>query len=107
MSTLYAGCTALLSERNHQMCLVKLADLFDLYGTQIFAIDKITGEMYAVKERVVSKIDLQVYVDEGVEETPGAISFAPTNTSTPKDVEMTCKSPSQGEKPSELSTIEE
>ena len=31
VSTVYAGCTALLSERGHQMCLVKLVNMDELY----------------------------------------------------------------------------
>ena len=64
VSTVYAGRTALLSERNHQMCLVKLANMLELYGTEIFAVDKVTGEMYTVIDGMVSKIDLQAYLEE-------------------------------------------
>ena len=42
------------------MCLVKLANLGDLYGTEIFAVDKVTGEMYAVIDGTAKSIDLQV-----------------------------------------------
>ena len=42
-----------------------------------------------------------------MEDTQGVIGFAPTNTSTPKDVEMPSRIPSQSGKPSELSAIEE
>ena len=67
ISTVYAGCTALLSERGHQMCLVKLINLEETYGTRIFAVDKVTGEMYAVIEGTANRIDLQSYNDCGME----------------------------------------
>ena len=68
VSTMYAGHTVLLSERGHQMCLVKLVNMDELYGTKIFAIDKITGEMYAVIEGAVNRINLQDYTDDGMED---------------------------------------
>ena len=107
VSTVYAECTALLSKRNHHMCLVKLANMFEIYGTEIFAVDKVTGEMYTVIDGTMSKIDLQAYLEDEMEDTQGVIGFAPTNTSTPKDVEMPGRIPSQSGKPSELSAIEE
>ena len=107
VSTVYAGHTALLSERNHQMCLVKLANMLELYGTEIFAVDKVTGEMYTVIDGMVSKIDLQAYLDEEVEDVQGVIKFAPTHTSTSRDVEMPSRIHSQSGKLSELSAIEE
>ena len=87
VTMVYAGCTTLLSERNHQMCLVKLANLFKLYETEIFAVDKVTGEMYTVIDGKVSRINLQAYLEEEMEDIQGAIRFAHTNTSSPRDVE--------------------
>ena len=89
------------------MCLVILVNLDDLYGTKIYAIDKVTGEMYAVIEGVVKKIDLQAYIDEEMRDVEEAVGFTPTDTSTPKDVAVPGKSQSQGNRPSELSIIEE
>ena len=105
--TVYAGCTVLLSERGHQMCLVKLANMDELYGTEMFAVDKVTGEMYAVVGEAANKIDLQAYTDEEMKDSPGAVGFTPVNTSTPKDVEIPSKPQSQSGRPSELSVIEE
>ena len=42
VSTVYAGQMPLLSEKDHQMCLVKLESLGELYGTAIYAVDKLT-----------------------------------------------------------------
>ena len=107
VSTVYARHTALLSERDHQMCLVKLVTLEDMYGTKIFAVDQVTGEIYTVIEEATKKIDLQVYIDEEMGNVEEAIGFIPTDTSTPKDVEIPGKSQSQSSRPSGLSTIEE
>ena len=107
VSTVYAGHTALLSERGHQMCLVKLVNLDELYGTKIFTVDKITGEMYAVIEGAVNRIDLQAYTDDGMEGPLESVGFTPTDTLTPKSVEVSTKSKSQGSKPFDLSVIEE
>ena len=60
VSTVYAGHTALLSERGHQMCLVNLANMYELYGTEMFAFDKVTGEMYAVVGGAANKIDCRL-----------------------------------------------
>ena len=57
--------------------------MLELYGTEIFAVDKVTGEMYTVIDGMVSKIDLQAYLEEEMEDIQGVIKFAPTNTSTP------------------------
>ena len=91
VSTVYAGHTVLLSERGHQMCLVKLANMDELYGTEMFAVDKVTREMYAVVGGAVNKIDLQAYTDEEMKDSPGAVGFTPVDTSTPKDVEIPSK----------------
>ena len=107
VSTVYAGHTALLSERGHQMCLVKLVNLDEMYGTKIFPVDKITGEMYAVIEGAVNRIDLQAYTDDGMEGPLESGGFTPTDTLTPKSVEVPTKSKSQGIKPFDLSAIEE
>ena len=44
VSTVYAGRTTLLSERDNQMLLLKLNMLEEAYGTNIFAVDKVTAE---------------------------------------------------------------
>ena len=107
VSMVYAGCTVLLSERGHQMCLVKLVSLNELYGTEIFAVDKVTGEMYAMLDGAVNKIDLQAYMEDEGEDYLCATGFVPTKTSTPKNVEILSKLPRQSGRPSELSVIEE
>ena len=89
------------------MCLVKLVNLDDLYGTKIFAVDKVTGEMYAVIEGAAKTIDLQAYIDKEMEDVEEAVGFTPTDTLTPKDVEVPGKSQSQVSRPSNLSIIEE
>ena len=106
VSTVYAGRTALLSERGHQMCLVKLINLEEMYGTRIFAVDKVTGEMYAVIEGAANRIDLQAYNDCGMEGLLESGGFAPTDTSTPKTIEVPT-SKGQGGKLIDLSFIEE
>ena len=107
VSTVYAGRMALLSERNQQMCLVKLVSIGELYGTTLYGVDKLTGEMYAVIDGTAKMIDLQAYAEEELEELEGAIGFAPTTTSTPKEPEAPGKDHTQGSKPLELSTIKE
>ena len=52
------------------MCLVKLANMDELYGTEMFAVDKVTGEMYAVVGGSANKIDLQAYTDEETKRVP-------------------------------------
>ena len=99
--------TELLSKRGHQMCLVKLVDLEEMYGTKIFTVDKITGEMYAVIEGAVNRIDLQVFTDQGMEGPLESGGFASTDTLTPKSVEIPTKSKGQGSKPFDLSVIKE
>ena len=84
VSTVYAGCTEVLSERGHQMSLVKLVNMDELYGTEMFAVDKVTGEMYAVVGGAANKIDLQAYTDEETKQSPGVVEFTPVDTSTPK-----------------------
>ena len=64
VSTVYARQTALLSEKDHQMCLVKLENLGELYGTKIVTVDKLTGEMYAVIDGAAKSINLQAYIEE-------------------------------------------
>ena len=41
------------------MCLVKMESLNEFYGTDIYAVDKVMGQMYAVKQKAAAKIDLQ------------------------------------------------
>ena len=89
------------------MCLVKLESLGELYGTEIFAVDKLTGEMYTVIDGTAKSINLQAYVEEEPEELEGAIGFVPKDTSTPKDIEAPGIAQSQSSKPSELSPIDE
>ena len=91
VSSVYAGCTVLLSERGHNMCLVKLANMAELYGTEMFAVDKITREMYAVVGGAANKIDLQAYTDEEMKDSPGAVRFTPIDISMTKDVEILSK----------------
>ena len=107
VSTVYAGRTALLSKRGHQMCLVKLINLEEMYGTKIFTVDNVTGEMYTVIEGVANKTDFQAYIDHGMEGPLESGGFAPTDTLTPKSVEVPTKSKSQDSKPFDLSVIEE
>ena len=45
------------------MYLVKLASLVELYGTPIYDIDKLTGEMYAMIDDTARKIDLPAYAE--------------------------------------------
>ena len=52
------------------MCLVKLANMDELYGAEMLAVDKVTGEMYAVVGGAVNKIDLQIYMDEETKRFP-------------------------------------
>ena len=107
VNTVYAGHTSLLSERGHQMCLVKLVNMDELYGTEIFAVDKVTGEMYAVLEGAVNRINLHACIDDGIEDPLESVEFTPTDTSTSKNVEVSIKSKSQSGKPFDLSVIEE
>ena len=72
-----------------------------------FTVDKITGEMYAVIEGAVNRINLQAYTDDGMEGPLESVGFTPTDTLTPKSVEVSTKSKSQGSKPFDLSVIEE
>ena len=80
VSTVYAGHTALMSKRGHQMCLVTLINLEEMYGTKIFTVDKVTGKMYAVIEGAVNRIDLQAYTDHGMEGPLESGGFAPTDS---------------------------
>ena len=69
-----------------------------MYGTKIFTVDKVTGEMYAVIEGATNRIDLQAYTDHGMEGPLESGGFAPTDTSTPKSVEVPSTSRSQNSK---------
>ena len=51
----------------------------------IYAVDKLTGEMYAMIDGTARKTDLQVYAEEEPEGLEEAVEFAPKDTSTPKD----------------------
>ena len=101
VSMVFAGKTSLLSDEDNQMCLVKLEGLREFYGTNICAVDKVTGQMYAVKQNAATKIDLQTYVDEE------PVGFTPKEASTPKDFDLVGKTKSTGSGPSDLSTIAE
>ena len=86
---------------------MKLESLVELYGTAIYPIDKLTGEMYAMIDGTARKIDLQAYAEEEPEGLEGAVGFAPKDTSAPKDSEAQGKPRSQSSRPSDLSTIDE
>ena len=107
VSTVFTGKTSLLSDEDNQMCLVKLENLREFYGTNIYAVDKVTGQMYAVKQNAATKIGLQAYVDEEPTVLEGAVGFTPKETSTPKDFDLVGKTISTGSRPSDLSTIVE
>ena len=49
VSTVYAGHTGLLSEMDNQMLLLTMNSLKETYGMGRFAIDKVTAEVYSVK----------------------------------------------------------
>ena len=83
------------------MCLVKSVSLGELYGTENFAVDKVTREMYAVIDGAAKAIDLQANIEEEMDKLEEAVGF------TPKDIESSGKTHSQGSKPLELSTIDE
>ena len=96
VSTVYAGRTTLLSERDNQMLLLKLNMLEEAYGTNIFAVDKVTAEVYSVLNDVVTPIGLQGYEEPGDVQPEGAVGFDPCSTSTPREGEVI-----QAVKPSE------
>ena len=98
---------SLLSDEDNQMCLVKLENLREFYGTNIYAVDKVTGQMCAVKQNAATKIGLQAYVDEEPTVLEGAVGFTPKETSTLKDFDLVGKTKSTGSRPSDLSTIAE
>ena len=87
------------------MCLVKLENLRQFYGSSIYVVDKVTGQMYAVQQNSATKISLQAYVDEEHTVLEGAVGFTPT--STPKDSDLVGKTKSTSSRPSDLSTIAE
>ena len=87
--------------------LVKLGGLREFYGTNIYAVDNVTGQMYAVKQNAATKIDLQAYVDEEPGVLEGAVGFTPKEASTPKDFDLVGKTKSSASRPSDLSTIAE
>ena len=105
VSTVSAGRISLLSEKDNQIFLVKLENLAELYGTTMYAVDKITGEMYTVVKDSAKRINLQAYVEEEPTELEGAVGFTPQDASTPKNPEVQGKSKSLNSKPSDLSTI--
>ena len=88
VSTVYAGRTTLLSERDNQMLLLKLNMLEEAYGTNIFAVDKVTAEVYSVLKDVVTPIGLQGYEEPGDVQPEGAVGLDPCSTSTPREGEV-------------------
>ena len=96
VSTVYAGRTPLLSERDNQMLLLKLDMLEEAYGTNIFAVDKVTAEVYSVLNDVVTPIGLQGYEEPGDVQPEGAVGFDLGSTFMPREGEVV-----QSVKPSE------
>ena len=96
LSTVYTGRTPLLSERDNQILLLKLDMLEEAYGTNIFAVDKVTAEVYSVLNDVVTPIGLQGYEEPGDVHPEGAVGFNPGSTPTPREGEVV-----QSVKPSE------
>ena len=89
------------------MCLVKIESLNEFYGTNIYAVDKVMGQMYAVKQKAATKIDLQAYIEEEPTALEGAVGFTPQEASTPKEPDLAGKSKITNGRPSELSIIME
>ena len=104
VSTVYTGRTPMLSERDNQMLLLKLDMLEEAYGTNIFAVDKVTAEVYSVLNDVVTPIGLQGYEELGDVPPEGAVGFNPGSTSTPREGEV-IQADKPSERPSDLSTI--
>ena len=104
VSTVYAGRTPMLSERDNQMLLLKLDMLEEAYGTNIFAVDKVTAEVYSVLNDVVTPIGLQGYEELGDVPPEGAVGFNPDSTSTPREGEV-IQAYKPSEQPSDLSMI--
>ena len=75
VSTVYTGRTPILSERDNQMLLLKLDMLKEAYGTNIFAVDKVTAEVYSVLNGVITPIGLQGYEELGDVPAEGAVGF--------------------------------
>ena len=107
VSMVFAGKTSLLSDEDNQMCLVKLENLREFYRTNIYVVDKVMGQMYAVKQNAATKIGLQAYVDEEPTVLEGTVGFTPKETSTPKDPDLVVKTKGVSSRPSDLSTIAE
>ena len=91
VSTVYAGHTSLLSERDNKMLLLTINSLKETYGMGTFAIDKVTAEVYSVKDDQVTPIGLQGYPEQEERPLEGAVGFAPQSTSTPKEEEIQLK----------------
>ena len=66
VSSVFIGKTPLLSDSNNQMCLIKLESSKEMFSTKTYAIDKVTGDVYALKlkEETIERIDLQGYVED-------------------------------------------
>ena len=88
------------------MLLLTINSLKETYGTGTFAIDKVTAEVYSVKNDQVTPIGLQGYPEQEEGPLEGAVGFAPQSTSTPKEEEIQLKT-NVLMRPSELSTIQE
>ena len=88
------------------MLLLTINSLKETYGTGTFAIDKVTAEVYSVKDDQVTPIGLQGYPEQEERHLEGAVGFAPQGTSTPREEETSVKTgiPTC---PPELSTIQE
>ena len=73
----YASKTALLLKEYNQVCLIQLESLTEFYGTAIYVVDKVNGQIYAVKQNTVEKIGLHAYIDEELAELEGSMGFTP------------------------------
>ena len=76
VSSVYSGCTTLLSEKDNQMLLMAISSLEEAYGTKTFAIDKVAAEVYAVRGDQVTSISLQGYSQQEEQPLEGAVGFA-------------------------------
>ena len=70
------------------MLLMTINSLKETYGTGTFAIDKVTAEVYSVKDKQVVPIGLQGYPEQEKRPLEGAVGFVPQSASTPKEEEI-------------------
>ena len=70
------------------MLLLTINSLKETYGTSMFAIDKLTAEVYSMKDKQVTPIGLQGYTEQEKRPLEGAVGFAPQSASTPKEEEI-------------------